>query len=268
VPAPLVEDLIPAFNAARWAGPLIDSLRQQTNPRWHATIIDDGSTDATADTIEVTCRALGESRITIIRQPNTGVAAARDAALTHARAPFVCFLDADDLIDPHHAKSLLDALAIADDAAAPSDHLTSTFDAAACGYRLIDSSSVDLGWSTNPQPGDHTFARVLAANRSAMGTVAIRRAALLSIRQLAGHHLADTACLCEDWQLWLNVALHGPNARGWPQDPRGVRWAPPVDRPLLAYRQHPAARSHALRASMNDGFALITHYAEAANDAN
>jgi glycosyltransferase involved in cell wall biosynthesis len=60
--------------------------------------IDDGSSDSTADRAER--YAADDRRISVIRQSNEGVSAARNAGLQMARGEFVCFVDADDWIDP------------------------------------------------------------------------------------------------------------------------------------------------------------------------
>ena len=88
---PLVSVVIPTYNRANLVGDAIDSVLAQTWPHVECIVVDDGSTDATGAVLD---RFRG--RITLIRQPNRGLAAARNAGLRAARGAFVGFLDSDD----------------------------------------------------------------------------------------------------------------------------------------------------------------------------
>ena len=84
--------VIPALNAERTIGEAIESVLNQTVGPQAVIVVDDGSTDATAQC----ARALGE-RVTVIRQSNTGCGAATTRGLDAVATPFVACLDADDL---------------------------------------------------------------------------------------------------------------------------------------------------------------------------
>src|SRR4051794_8654152 len=84
--------IIPTFNYARFVGRAVQSVLDQTFPPAEVIVVDDGSTDATAGVLE----SFG-SRITVLRQQNRGVAAARNLGVRHSTAPLLAFLDADDL---------------------------------------------------------------------------------------------------------------------------------------------------------------------------
>jgi glycosyltransferase involved in cell wall biosynthesis len=89
---PDVDVVIPCFNAARYIGAAIDSALGQTPPPARIIVIDDGSTDASADAI----RRYG-APVECHRQEHAGISAARNAGVSRARAPYLAFLDADDL---------------------------------------------------------------------------------------------------------------------------------------------------------------------------
>jgi glycosyltransferase involved in cell wall biosynthesis len=91
VTAPLVTCIIPVYNGARYLGEAIASVMAQTHAPVQIVVADDGSTDETP----AIARAFGP-RVTWVRQPNTGPAAARNLGLAHARGSYVSFLDADD----------------------------------------------------------------------------------------------------------------------------------------------------------------------------
>jgi len=85
--------VIPAYNAARFIGEALDSVRAQTMPPAETVVVDDGSTDPTGAIAE----AWGA---TVLRQRNQGNSAARNAAIRASSQPWIAFLDADDVWEP------------------------------------------------------------------------------------------------------------------------------------------------------------------------
>src|SRR5215211_4578336 len=95
---PLVSVITPTYNYGALIGETLDSLRRQTLTDWECVVVDDGSTD---DTAEVVARfAEGEPRVSYVRQANARQAAAKNNGLARARGAYVQFLDADDLLEP------------------------------------------------------------------------------------------------------------------------------------------------------------------------
>lgn len=92
----LVSVITPAFNAATTIAKAIGSVQAQTYPHWEVLVVDDGSSDGTAEV--VLNLAKGDSRIRLIRlNRNTGTPGrAKNIALPIANGEFVAFLDADD----------------------------------------------------------------------------------------------------------------------------------------------------------------------------
>ena len=105
--------LIPAYNEAESVADTIRSLQAQTLQCAEIIVIDDCSTDRTADV----ARALG---VTVMRPPvNTGSkAGAQNFALPWVRTPFVMAIDADTTLAPNAIELLLDSFSDADVAAA------------------------------------------------------------------------------------------------------------------------------------------------------
>jgi glycosyltransferase involved in cell wall biosynthesis len=100
----------PAFNAAYCIPWAVASLVAQTFENWECVIVDDGSTDRTADVAE----ACEDPRIRIIRlAENEGRAVARRVALENSRGEFLCMLDSDDW---YHPNKLEDQLKVFEDA--------------------------------------------------------------------------------------------------------------------------------------------------------
>ena len=93
---PTVDVIIPAYNAAKYLPVAIESVVAQTFEDWRILLVDDGSTDNTAEVVAPFIERLG-SKLNYIRQPNGGLPAARNAAIRNSSAEFLALLDADDI---------------------------------------------------------------------------------------------------------------------------------------------------------------------------
>lgn len=102
--APAVSVIVPAYNVADYVAEALESLLNQTFRDFEVIIVDDGSTDNTADCI---APYLADSRFRLIRQTNHGLAAARNRGIAEARAPFVAMLDSDDRYRPTYLERML-----------------------------------------------------------------------------------------------------------------------------------------------------------------
>jgi glycosyltransferase involved in cell wall biosynthesis len=91
----LVSIVIPCYNAQRFLAETLESAFVQTYPRTEIIVVDDGSTDATAQLI----RSCGD-RVKAEFDCNRGASAARNRGTALARGEFIQYLDADDLLLP------------------------------------------------------------------------------------------------------------------------------------------------------------------------
>lgn len=92
---PAVSVVIPVHNRAAEVVRAIDSVRAQTFGDWELMVVDDASTDGTADA--VAAHVAGDPRMRLIRLArNGGVSAARNAGIREARGEWIAFLDSDD----------------------------------------------------------------------------------------------------------------------------------------------------------------------------
>ena len=89
--------LMPAYNASNYIGEAIESVLKQTFSDFELLIIDDGSTDNTAEIVQ----GFKDSRIVFIQQKNAGIALALNAGLQAARAEYIARFDADDICYPN-----------------------------------------------------------------------------------------------------------------------------------------------------------------------
>ncbi len=92
---PTVSVIIPTYNRAHYLKDCINSVLTQTVPVDEILIVDDGSTDGTADLVST-----WGDRITYVPQKNAGAAAARNLGLLKARGDLIAFQDSDDLWPP------------------------------------------------------------------------------------------------------------------------------------------------------------------------
>ena len=86
-----VSAIIPTYNRRHSLGRAIDSVLQQTSPVDEIIVVDDGSSDGTAEFIET-----AYPTVTLLRQPNRGVSAARNAGIQRAKCEWIALLDSDD----------------------------------------------------------------------------------------------------------------------------------------------------------------------------
>ncbi|HUF08091.1 MAG TPA: glycosyltransferase family A protein [Rhodothermales bacterium] len=93
--APLVSVILPVFNGERFLAAAIRSVYEQDAGPIELIVIDDGSTDGS---LEVIRAAAPDARV--IRQENSGPAAARNSGLAEARGDYFAFIDADDMWPP------------------------------------------------------------------------------------------------------------------------------------------------------------------------
>lgn len=91
--------LMAAYNACQTVEVAVQSIRWQTYTDWELLIVDDGSTDGTADLLQ--CLATQDPRISVVRNPvNRGLAASLNIGLRQARGELIARMDADDVSLP------------------------------------------------------------------------------------------------------------------------------------------------------------------------
>ena len=94
--APKVSIIVPVYNAETYLRRCLDSIAGQTFADFECILVDDGSTDGSPAICDK--YAARDGRFQVIHQKNGGASAARNAGLDAARAPWLLFCDADDLL--------------------------------------------------------------------------------------------------------------------------------------------------------------------------
>lgn len=93
---PKVSVIIPTYNREKFIGAAIKSVLDQTYKDFEIIVIDDGSTDGTADVV----KEFNSEKIRYIYQSNQGRSRARNHALELAQGRYIAFLDSDDMYLP------------------------------------------------------------------------------------------------------------------------------------------------------------------------
>jgi len=102
-----VSIVVPAYNEAVGIERAVRSLVTSDYPEFEVIVVDDGSTDGTAELVE----ALGLSNVLVLRQPNRGKPAALNRGIQAARHPVVVMVDADTVFEPGTLRNLVQPFA-------------------------------------------------------------------------------------------------------------------------------------------------------------
>lgn len=101
----LVTLIVPVYNVAPYLENCLSSIKAQTYREFEVLLVNDGSTDSSADI----CRdcVQSDSRFRLIDKPNSGVSDSRNRALDQSRGKYIQFLDADDWLTPDAIETLV-----------------------------------------------------------------------------------------------------------------------------------------------------------------
>ncbi len=185
----LVSVVIPAFNQAHYLSLALQSALTQTHQDLEIIVVDDGSTDGTAEV----CRAITDPRLRYIYQANdrTHGLGARNRGMIEARGEWIALLDQDDVW--HHEK-----LAAQLERARAEPEAGCIF----CLAQFIDSEGAVTSQQRAELPQGDVYPALLTKNFYYVSTSLFRRT-LLSVAGIPGE-----PCGFGDWQLWLSIARH------------------------------------------------------------
>ena len=197
----LVTAVIPTYNYAHFLPRAIDSVLAQTHSGIECVVVNDGSTDDTAQVL-----ARYGSRIRAITQENRGLSAARNTGIAAATGELVAILDADDSWRPTKIAKQVAAI-----------EARPELGAVGCGGELIDSDGQHIAYLPYAQSistADGSF--VPAAQLRAVATRQFwvsgsGSGALIPKSTLDDVGVFDeTLRAAEDWDLWLRIAAKYP----------------------------------------------------------
>ncbi len=223
--APIVSVIIPAYNYAAYLPKAINSVLQQTFTRYEILVVDDGSTDNTAEVV-----AKFGDRVRYIHQKNAGLPSARNTGIRQARGEFVGLLDADDEWTPEFLQEAMVTFS----------RLTPDFAVVAARAICVDAQGNNLNLKRlDPEVDLELNCRELIfRTRYYPSGVVTRRAAIE-----ASGYFDPTLRSSEDRDMWIRV---GANYRVFLQGKR-----------LVLIRKHGSNMSkHATRMQENIGKVL------------
>jgi glycosyltransferase involved in cell wall biosynthesis len=186
---PLVSVIIPTYNRGWIVQEAVDSVLDQDFYEYELIVVDDGSNDNTQEILAT----YGE-RITVLKQSNQGVSAARNSGIASASGQLIAFLDSDDLWLPGKLSS-------------QAKFFKENADAV---INQTQEIWVRNGARVNPKKRHHKFSgmifeRSLALCLVSPSAVMIRKSLFDSVGVFDEHLPA-----CEDYDLWLRISCRYP----------------------------------------------------------
>ncbi len=210
IDTPLVDVIMPAYNAEKYIDKSIQSVISQEYRNLRLYVIDDCSTDNTVDIVKKWMQL--DDRISLIPlQKNTGVANVRNIALDACKGEYIAFLDSDDVWYPNKL-SLQVGLAERKKA-----------DIVYCSYDMIDDCK-KKEYDPFIVPETIDFETMLIRSVMSCSTVMLRRST-------AGKERFDDSYYHEDYVFWLSLLKNGMKAYG-------------IVEPLAQYRIVSGSRSN------------------------
>lgn len=205
---PLLTVITAAYNAAQTVGDTIKSALA-LGPEVEIIVVDDGSTDSTADIVS----SFGQA-VRLIRQSNHGKSASRNTALEQAKGSYVLFLDADDMVLSNLLEEFQKARAVSPDADVFYGH-----------YHKADQFGNVKSLQKVEELGENPLRTILIQNR--FGILAtICKASV--VRSAGGFDLSLRSS--EDWDLWIRLASCNAKFKR-------------IDQPIAVYRVMPGSNS-------------------------
>ena len=215
--------VITAYNEEDFVGIALRSALRQTLADLEIIVVDDGSTDGTADVVN----SFGDERIRIIRQENQGLSAARNTGIAASGCDLIAFLDSDDLWMPEFCELMAAALTDRPDAGFAYSDAWWLDDASDRFYRA-SAMSVNQPPADPPQDPE-AFLRLLLGRGNFIFVSTMVRKGVLD--EVGGFDTTLTAV--EDYDMWIRILAAGHGAAA-----TGRRLALKRDRGTSMSRQH------------------------------
>ncbi len=206
---PTVSVIVPTYNTIAYLPDAIESILQQTFEDFEILLVNDGSTDSTAEW----AKKITDPRVRYIEQNNQGLSAARNTGLDLAQGRYVAFLDADDVWEPTKLDKQVALLETNPDIGMVHSWVW-----------FMDGEGRSTGRIWKTQAEGMALAHLLQRNDVAVLSALVRRECFARI---GGFDIALRSL--EDWDLWLRLAVNDSIAV--------------IREPLAYYRQLPGSMS-------------------------
>lgn len=180
----LVSVIVPAYNMQDYIAETLRSVLASDYPQLEVIVVDDGSTDATADVVRRFCEA--DERVRLLEHSNGGACRARNLGISESRGEYVLPVDADDLISPSYIRLAAEIL-----------DTQPAVKAVFCQGAFFGERE---GLWRVPD-----FSRHLLARRNMLCITALYRRA--DWQRVGGY--CEEMQAREDWEFWINVLKDG-----------------------------------------------------------
>ncbi len=188
---PKVSVVVPAYNIGTFIRESIDSALRQTITDLEVIVVDDGSTDDTSDRLA----DMHDPRLRVLRQENAGSGSARNKGMAQARAPYIAFLDGDDIWEDTKLEQHLAYME-----AHPECDLSYSLS------MLIDEAGADIQIQIQPPTQTISVESLLLQNQVGNGSAVLIRTEALG---KAGNFNVRLPSIM-DLDMWLRIALLRP----------------------------------------------------------
>ncbi len=194
---PLVSVVIPVYNTEKFIARAMESALAQTHANLEVIVVDDGSSDNTVAIVEAI--AVRDARVKLLRQPNGGVAKARNLGITCSQGEFIAPLDADDVWMPHKIERQVECM----------ERGGADVGMVYCWWMSIDEDDRLLVAGAPWDIEGHVLESLIYCNFVGNASVPLfRRCCLDHIGYYNVNLKLQNAQGCEDWELTLRVAEH------------------------------------------------------------
>ena len=187
--SPRVSVIMATYNMGGYVGAAIESVLAQTVGDLELHVVDDGSTDDTAERVQ---RYLTDPRVHYHYQPNAGQTAAKNRGIAASRGEFIGFCDADDLWAPEKLAMQIPVFERHPEAGV-----------VYARTREIDENGNALPERKHSEPTGQVTQELFFENFVHFGTAMVRRSLLTQY----GPFRSDLR-MGIDWELWLRLSVH------------------------------------------------------------
>lgn len=206
---PLVSVIIPCYNVRSFIEDAVDSALDQDYRQLEVIVVDDGSTDDSAEVLKRLQRRRNDHRLRFVFQKNRGLSGARNTGLRHANGDLIAFLDGDDLWTRDKIARHV-GLMVSD------ERIGLSFSDSA----YINENGSPTGWVLTKRMLEPTLHDMVRRNHCGNGSSVVARRQCFD---LAGFFNEDLKS-CEDYEMWCRIL--------WASSYKAVC----IPRPLTFYR--------------------------------
>jgi teichuronic acid biosynthesis glycosyltransferase TuaG len=191
----LISVIMPAYNTEKFISESIESVLSQSYQNWELIIVDDGSTDSTAEIIKSYQKI--DKRIKYLWQKNGQQGKARNYAIRESTGNYLAFIDSDDIWVNDKLKTQLRLI--------NEQNADLIF-----GYSFVIENGIKterkIGRGVGKYKDENAIGFLLFHDAFIMSTVLVKKQVIIN----AGTFIEDKDIqFCEDWHLWLKLAFEG-----------------------------------------------------------